>query len=288
MKLYHINMNFHIDKSYSYIVKSYLVMNMELLRITASDNKNLGIAYFGTENIWQNAHWGCGVRNSTILHYVLSGEGYYNGNKISAGEGFFIPQNKLHEYHSSKHCPWTYFFVALDGTKADSLCEKYLNPDKNGIFRYSFYEELNIFIKQLFSSSSISATKAMGMFLILMSMHEEPEPLSKNMYVKEAKNYIKHNLHRAISISEIASSLHISDRYLYNLFIRYEGISPKKYINEQKIKKASRMLSAYNYSVTQAAASVGFNDVLTFSRFFKNQTDMSPSEYKNSMMQREN
>ena len=203
---------------------------MELLRTTLSENKNLRIVYFGTEKISEDAHWGCGVRNSTILHYVLSGEGYYNGTKISAGEGFFIPQNKLHEYHSSKNCPWTYFFVALDGAEADSLCEKYLNPDKNGIFRYSFCEELNIFIKQLFSSSSISATKAMGMFLILMSMHEEPEPLSKNMYVKEAKNYIKHNLHRAISISEIASSLHISDRYLYNLFIRYEGISPKKYI----------------------------------------------------------
>ena len=48
---------------------------MKLLQPTSSDNKNLGIAYFGTENIWQDAHWGCGIRNSTILHYVLSGEG---------------------------------------------------------------------------------------------------------------------------------------------------------------------------------------------------------------------
>ena len=257
---------------------------MELLRITASENKNLGVTYFGTENIWQDAHWGCGVRNSTILHYVLSGEGYYNGNKVTAGEGFFIPKNKLHEYHSSKEYPWTYFFVVLHGCDADSICEKYLNTDENGIFCYSFFEELNIFIKQLFSSSSMSATKAMGMFLILMSMHEEPEPLSKNMYVKEAKDYIKNNLHRTISIPEIAASLHISDRYLYNLFIKYEGVSPKKYINEQRIKKACRMLSAYNCSVTQAAASVGFNDVLTFSRFFKNQTNMSPTSYKSSVI----
>ena len=239
---------------------------MKLLQPTSSDNKNLGIAYFGTENIWQDAHWGCGIRNSTILHYVLSGEGYYNGNRVTAGEGFFIPRNKLHEYHSSEINPWTYFF------------------DENGIFRYSFTEELNIYIKQLFSSSSLSATKAMGMFLILMSMHEEPEPLSKNMYVKEAKNYIKNNLHRAISISETAASLHISDRYLYNLFIRYEGISPKKYINDQRTKKACRMLSSVDCSVTQAAASVGFNDVLTFSRFFKKQTNMSPTSYKNSVI----
>ena len=256
---------------------------MELLRTTASDNNNLRIEHFGTELTWQNAHWGYGVRNSTILHYVLSGDGYYNGNKVTAGEGFFIPQNKLHEYHSSQTSPWTYFFVVLNGSEADSVCEKYLNADKNGIFSYSFHEELSIFIKQLFSSTSLSATRAMGMFLILMSMHEEPESLSKNMYIKEAKNYIKNNLYRSISISEIASSLHISDRYLYNLFIRYEGVSPKKYLNDQRTKKACRMLQTHNCSVTQAAASVGFNDVLTFSRFFKKQTNMSPTSYKNSI-----
>ena len=43
--------------------------------------------------------FGPSYRNLYIVHYVLSGSGVFNGNKVGAGEGFLIRPNTFEEYY---------------------------------------------------------------------------------------------------------------------------------------------------------------------------------------------
>ena len=236
---------------------------------------------FGIEENSALAHWGRGTRDKTLIHYVLRGYGYFNGRKVSAGEGFFICRNSMHEYHSSKKEPWTYFWVSLTGEHADGLCKKYISVDEYGIFTYNFCEKLLRFSKNFFEDHSVLGNaETHGIFYLLMSYHEKKPEISGNRHVIEAKKYIDSNFHRPLTISEIAGSLFISDRYLYNLFVENEGISPKKYLNNLRLTKACSMLRESNDSIGEVAASVGFRDVLTFSRFFAKNIGTSPTSYR--------
>ncbi len=246
-----------------------------------NENENFYVISYGIEENSNDAHWGKGRRNVYIIHYVLSGEGYYNGVKIKEGQGFFIKKGKMHEYASSEEKPWKYFWISINGENALDICKKYISFNKQGVFDYHFKSELNHFVKGFFNKyKTVTTAKALGVFWLLMSYHEKEEKVKGNEYIIEAKKYMEQNYYRSVSVCEVADMLHISDRYLYNLFVRHEGVSPKKYLNELRLNRACELLKNQNMSVTEVATSVGFDDVLTFSRFFKKNMLLSPTEYR--------
>ncbi len=266
------------------MVKSYWGDVMEQVFATPSENEEINIICFGRETESENARWGRGCRDVVLLHYVFSGEGYFNDNRIRTGEGFFIKANESHEYHSSNEMPWSYFWVALTGKRAEEICLKHINVNENGIFECPFLDELIRFSDLVLSEKNgMDALLAMSYFLRLLSLYKQTKRKTNcgKDYVIVAKKYINNNLHRSFSITELAETLFVDDRYLYNLFMKYEGISPKKYSNSVKLNHACRMLKSNKYTVTEVAASVGFLDVFAFSRFFSKNMKISPSEYKN-------
>lgn len=254
---------------------------MKLIFCEHNESDRLYATSYGIEEISENAHWGKGSRNVYILHYVLSGEGYYNGIKVKEGQGFYIVPGQIHEYHSSAKKPWQYFWVYINGVDTDNVCKKHISIDEHGIFDYEFKNELKQFTGRFFSTyKTISYPKSMGVFWMLMSCHEKQGNITGNRYVLEAKKYMELNYHRQLGVVEAANILHISDRYLYNLFVKHEGVSPKKYLNNLRIGKACDMLQNTSMSVTEISVSVGFEDVLSFSKFFKKNMNVSPTKYR--------
>lgn len=252
--------------------------------VSHDSSQPLYVISYGTESVAAKARWGRGCRDVTILHYVLSGEGYYNGTRLGAGQGFFIPRGKLHEYHAAQDTPWSYFWVILGGSDADETVQRYVAADENGIFSYDFRTALMRFVGDLFTGDTgMTAAKGMGTFWLLMACHEkEPSP-GANKYVDEAKRFMQQNIHRPLTVREVAEALYISDRYLYNLFVAHEGLCPKQYLNSLRLKRACTLLENQANSVTEVAVSVGFPDVLTFSKFFSKHMGVSPSKYKQEL-----
>lgn len=256
---------------------------MKIRSIQSGDQKWLHIRHFGMEEIAKNAKWGPCARDVYILHYVLTGKGYFNCAPVEANQGFLIRQNELAEYHYDESEPWQYFWVIFEGSLAAEICQKYINVDDNGIFRYPFGDQLTQIMMQLFSSSEyLSQAEGLSVFFHLLSLHEQKTSRNDNHYVSDAKNYMYMNIHQPLSVADVAMELGISDRYLYNLFIRYEGIAPKKYMNALRVQNAKALLKNSRYTVTEIAAAVGFYDVLPFSRFFSKFVGMSPSAYRRS------
>ena len=241
----------------------------------------------GTESEGTKALWGPGLRDVYILHYVLTGKGFFNGQPVNEGQGFFIRANDIVHYRYDDDEPWQYFWIMFNGKDAEKICRKFVEADENGIFSFSFAKKICDMMPELFSTDDfMTQSEGLALFYYLMSLHEqkkrEIDESSENHYVVSAKNSIYLSLHQPISISKIALKLGISDRYLYNLFIKYEGIAPKKYINMIRIKNAKALLENSDYTITEIGSSVGFSDVMTFSAFFSKHVGTSPSEYRKS------
>ncbi|MDV4744436.1 helix-turn-helix domain-containing protein [Enterococcus faecium] len=58
------------------------------------------------------------------------------------------------------------------------------------------------------------------------------------------------------------------------------GVSPKKYLTNLKINKAKKLLTESDDPINLIAGSVGFADALSFSKFFRKELGLSPTEFR--------
>ena len=120
-------------------------------------------------------------------------------------------------------------------------------------------------------------------FLELLAAH-----LSANRLVSSSrqtlgyliKQYVRKNLKKKITLSEISQRLHCSTVTLTENFRREFGMTIMQYVQEERMKLARELLSNTTLSVTDIADRCGFPDVEYFSRCFKKVEGASPSEWR--------
>ena len=107
-----------------------------------------------------------------------------------------------------------------------------------------------------------------------------------SLYVEKAESYIETNYSYPITVEDIAHYVGVSRSHLFRSFQTYMQRSPKEYLTEYRIKQACHLLKETELSVSAIAYSVGFENNLYFSKAFKKQKGVSPSEYRKSRMNR--
>ena len=86
-----------------------------------------------------------------------------------------------------------------------------------------------------------------------------------------------------VNLDEISYKLSFSKSYIKSQFKKKTGKSIIQYYILMKIEKAKKLLSQHKYTVSEISDILGFGSVYYFSRQFKIHTDMSPTEYTNSI-----
>jgi YesN/AraC family two-component response regulator len=73
--------------------------------------------------------------------------------------------------------------------------------------------------------------------------------------------------------------------YISKLFKEYKGLSPSEYLTHVRVSKAVDLIgNSVDVNVYDIAKAVGFSDPSYFSRLFKQQTGMQPTEFKTNAM----
>lgn len=99
--------------------------------------------------------------------------------------------------------------------------------------------------------------------------------------VREAKQIMEAEYgDPCLSIRRIAERLQISQEYLRRVFRDNENRSPKQYLQDLRLRRASSLLTGGYYSVRQVAEKCGFTDEKYFSTAFKKQIGVPPSKYE--------
>ena len=247
---------------------------------------DLTVHAFGMEENGAQARWGPGIRNRVIIHFVIRGKGYFNGTGIRANQGFVMYPNRVYEYHADEKEPWNYFWIILTGKRVASFLEEYGIPKNAETFRFCFSNNFEQSFKDIFDppEPTASHTFVTGLLYMMLSFVQKDTANAQanraKAHVDNAMEFIHNNYHQKIKVADIADRLFLDPGYLYNLFMRYAEVSPKEYLNTVRINKACELLSQTSLQVSEISCSVGYDDPLQFSKFFKSRLGISPLDYR--------
>ena len=87
-----------------------------------------------------------------------------------------------------------------------------------------------------------------------------------------------------LPIGELSAMAGVSDVYLRRLFKKQFDTSPAAFVIRQRMILAKGLLENEELSIAQVALGAGYRDPLYFSRLFKKQTGLSPTEYRQQYM----
>ena len=99
--------------------------------------------------------------------------------------------------------------------------------------------------------------------------------------LKEICSYIERHLGEPHSLERLAERAGISRPHLFALFRKHLGKAPLHYIQERRIIQAKIQLTApENRSIKEIAMNCGFPRLEVFYRQFKNQSGLTPADYR--------
>lgn len=123
-------------------------------------------------------------------------------------------------------------------------------------------------------------------WMLATSLHRSASELVitklQNVRLDRVRRHIlEHIADPGLGADELASALCISRRSLYMLFKEYR-LTPARMIHDMRLERCLHALSdpSQHRKITDIAFDHGFSDYATFSRLFKAQYDLTPSEYR--------
>ncbi|MBP3962433.1 helix-turn-helix transcriptional regulator [Paenibacillus lignilyticus] len=109
---------------------------------------------------------------------------------------------------------------------------------------------------------------------------QAPSYSSGEMLVTEVLRFLESVFPQSISLQTIADYTHYNPSYLVRLFRQHTGKTPFSYLNELRLAAASQYLLHSDMTVQHVSQACGFQSIHYFSRTFKKQFGMSPSEWR--------
>lgn len=106
--------------------------------------------------------------------------------------------------------------------------------------------------------------------------------------VQVAVSFLRANLHRALTVEEIAQSVALSRSRLFDLFRADLDVSPVRYHKTLRLERARHLLERTLLNIKVIAADVGYNDCSHFMRDFKKAYGPTPTEYRVAYLRRKN
>ncbi|GAB2583250.1 helix-turn-helix domain-containing protein [Spirosoma areae] len=84
------------------------------------------------------------------------------------------------------------------------------------------------------------------------------------------------------TVQFLSDSLNLSPSYLSDMLRSLTGQNAQQHIHDKLIEKAKEKLSTTDLSVSEIAYALGFEHAQSFSRLFKNKTNLSPVAFRQS------
>ena len=110
------------------------------------------------------------------------------------------------------------------------------------------------------------------------NMSDKREEKSNNL-IETAIDYIKENYNKNISLDDVSRVVDISPYYFSKLFKEEVGEGFVEYVTNIRIEKAKELLKS-NMPMKEICSMVGYSDPNYFSRTFKKNVGVTPTEYK--------
>lgn len=229
------------------------------------------------------------------LLYVASGKAYFYFN----GKERMVPAGHMVLYWPKEEQKYVYygtdktevFWVHFTGRDVKNILRQHgLFQNDHVLYCGSSIDYQNIFnemIQELqmckIGYEDMLVLHLRRLFLILQRSLQEQHPTISTFVQKEIElarfHFIEH-YNEDISIEDYSTSRGMSTCWFIRNFKQITGSTPMQYILTIRMNNAQGLLEDSDYNVTEISNIVGYDNPLYFSRIFKKQKGVSPSEYR--------
>ncbi len=222
-----------------------------------------------------NVKLGKHTRKLWIIHYIVSGYGYFQidgkNYRIGPGDLFVIPPYVEMSYTSDDGDAFAYLWICFN---PDDKLPIEMKPVIHSPEAEMIFNEMK---KCQYLSKGRGAflnARAWDLFaLILQKKDDNTDSVTK------ALEYIHLKYNEDITIEKIAEELKEERTYFSTKFKKRIGVSPKEYLTSCRMENAANLLNEHSKSISDIAHAVGYTDVFNFSKMFKKHYGISPREF---------
>ena len=98
--------------------------------------------------------------------------------------------------------------------------------------------------------------------------------------IEDVKRYIREHIHEPLERERLAEVAGFSIPHFHRVFTAHVGESAASYVRRLRLERAARKLRMGAVDITEVALAAGYDSHAAFSRAFRQQFGMSPSEFR--------
>ncbi len=228
----------------------------------------------------------CRPRRSDAFVYILGGSCkylFYDSYTftVSTGDILYLAKDAVYQMNVLERYDFICVNFFFDGEKqrqSDRFC-----PKDSGITENLFYR---LWKKQ---TSGASLAKRMSLLYgILSDVISSRQKIylqnSTRHKIEDAMALISASSDENITVESLAKHSGMSEVYFRKLFRGVAGVSPAKYIIDQKVARAKELLAVDYLTLDDISERCGFSSLSYFCRVFKDNTGMTPGEFRKSLI----
>ncbi|POY38611.1 AraC family transcriptional regulator [Solitalea longa] len=231
-----------------------------------------------------------------VLIYCLEGKGHVETPRgvysLQYNQFILLPPDQYHSYWADSESPWTIYWVHVNGNMLNELNHNLKLAVYEAPTNLPFNDQIMELWDEMYSSLSdgfteenlgytnLCLSRFMSFFLYPSKGTKVQSELMKEDQLDQSKLYMKANIHKRLTVDEIAKKFNYSPSHYSTLFKQKEGVAPIDYFIRIKIRCACQLLAQSNLIIKEVAEKIGYDDPYYFSRIFKKVTGKSPHEYR--------
>lgn len=248
-----------------------------------SDREDLYITEFGHSLRQTPRKIGPWVRDVYLLHYVVKRKCHFCDFDVGSGGALLISKGNMHSFFVEPG--YEHFWIGFDGIKIPTLAALFgwdLRRHQHLHLLPTSFDLTEQYRTVFQNGNELNSENAViGLLLSTLSLIDNRTRANQNgSYVTQAKSFIDRNYHRKITLEEVATYIHISEKYMCRLFKQELQLTPQRYLQSVRMEQAKNLLSGTSMRIRDIATTVGYPSQLAFSSAFSAFFGISPTEYR--------
>ena len=161
-------------------------------------------------------------------------------------------------------------FVIVSGYDDFSYCQQALRLQiTDYILKPVNYEEFGTCIDNL----------KISLFERRVSQNPEPEAQEERT-ITSITRYLQEHMGDDVSLSVLAEEFHLNPQYISQLFKSEIGVGFLAYLTGIRMERAKKLLLTTDLPVAEVAEQCGYGDYRVFTKVFKKNENVTPSQYR--------